>query len=99
MDWATVGEISGIFFGIVAGLWGGGLALSKVMKDKFTANGQHEQIHQRITEDVDAAHEMIRNHDDRINELEKTTSAIAGKLDEALKNQRTMIEVLMGMKK
>lgn len=96
MDWAAIGEIFGIFSGIVAGGWILAVVLGKAMKQKWTNDGEHNQIHVDIAEDVHAAHESLRRHDTRLNALEATTSEISGKLDQSLKNQQIMLAKLMG---
>jgi hypothetical protein len=95
MDWTTLGEIFGIFSGIVAGGWILAVVLGRAMRDKWTNDGEHNQIHVDIAEDVHAAHESLRRHDTRLNALEATTSEISGKLDQSLKNQQIMLNKLM----
>lgn len=95
MDWATAGEIFGIFSGIVAGGWVLAVVLGKAMREKWTTDGEHNQIHEDIAGDIDAAHKVLRGHDARINKLESTTSEISGKLDTSLKNQEIIINHLI----
>lgn len=96
MDWGTIGEVFGIFSGIIAGGWVLALVLGKSMREKWTSDGEHNQIHEAITEDIDAAHMLLRNHDERLGTLEATTSEISGKLDQSLENQKMILSHLIG---
>ena len=96
MDWGTAAEIFGIFSGIVAGGWILALVLGKAMKEKWTTDGEHNQIHEDIAGDIHAAHSSIRNHEKRISSLESVTSEISGKLDQSLENQKLILSHLIG---
>lgn len=69
----ALAEVVGIFAAVI----GGGWVLSKTIHKTGYSQGEHSRDHEELRGDVDAAHEKLRGHDERITNVEKAESANA----------------------
>jgi hypothetical protein len=81
-----------------AAIFAGVRWIMKTVKDASFDSGKHDSKHEEITIQIDAAHDKIRKHDERITKVETAESALAAKIDTMLANQQTMLGVLMDQK-
>lgn len=71
MDWATIGVLASIIIPSIGALvW----VVVKVSSNSFDA-GKHSKRHENLDVQVNAAHDKIRNHADRLAAIEKTAAA------------------------